>query len=187
MEVKPTLSRIGEVATHWFHEPENAGSNPASATNNFECMIGKLAAEAINNEPVEVTIGEDKYIVPRPTLRTMMALSAKVEELPAINMETTNLTAEMIKYAKYCGIIAQVFAILILGAKAKYNLLNRTKMRILANKIANKYSVGELFLAYSELTTQVLQIQSFFLLTTSLSATSLTKSKEVVKTTALGQ
>ena len=150
-------------------------------------MIGKLAAEAINNEPVEVTIGEDKYIVPRPTLRTMMALSAKVEELPQINMETTNLTAEMIKYAKYCDIIAQVFAILILGAKAKYNLLNRTKMRILANKIANKYSVGELFLAYSELTTQVLQMQSFFALTTSLSATSLTKSKEVVKTTALGQ
>ena len=150
-------------------------------------MIGKLAAEAINNEPVEISIGEDKYIVPRPTLRTMMALSAKVEELPPINMEATNLTVEMIKQAKYGGIIAQIFAILLLGAKAKYNVLNRTKMRILTNKIANKYSIGELFLAYSELTTQVMQIQSFFALTTSLRATSLTKSKEVVETTALGR
>lgn len=151
-------------------------------------MIGKLAAEAINNEPIEIMIGSDSYIVPRPTLRTMMAISAYVEGMPQLNIEANNLTAEMIVHAKYCGVIAKMFAILILGAKPKYNLLNRIKMQIMANKIATKYSIGELFIAYSEMTTKVLQIQSFFALTTSLRATSLTKSKtEVVKTTALGQ
>ena len=150
-------------------------------------MIGKLAAEAINSEPVKITIGEDNYIVPRPTLRTMIAISGLVDVIPPFNLQTENLTAEMISHAKYCGVIAKVFAVLLLGAKPKYNVLNRIKMRFLAEKIATKYSIGELFIAYSELTTQVLQIQSFFALTTSLSATSLTKSKEVVETTALGQ
>lgn len=150
-------------------------------------MIGKLAAEAINNEPVEVTIGEDKYIVPRPTLRTMIAISGLVEQIPPLNLEANNLTAEMIAHAKHCGVIAKVFAVLLLGAKAKYNVLNRLKTRYLTEKIATKYSIGELFIAYSEITTQVLQIQSFFALTTSLSATSLTKSKEVVEMTALGR
>lgn len=150
-------------------------------------MIGKLAAEAINNEPVELSIGEDKYLVPRPTLRTMMSASKYIEMLPTINMECDNLTAEMMRYAKSADLIAKIFAVLILGAKPKYKVWENIKLRYLAHKVANKYSIGELFIAYSELTTQVMQIQSFFALTTSLSAVSLTKSKEVVETTVHGQ
>lgn len=150
-------------------------------------MVGKLAAEAINNEPVEISIGNDKYMVPRPTLRTMMAISALIESLPQINLECDNLTAEMLKYGKYGGVIAKILAVLLLGTKHKYNILNRIKILYLAERIVDKYSIGELFIAYSELTTQVMQIQSFFALTTSLSAVSLTKSKEVVKTIVHGQ
>ena len=150
-------------------------------------MIGKLAAEAINNEPVELSIGEDKYLVPRPTLRTMMSASKHIEMLPTINMECDNLAAEMMRCAGSADLIAKIFAVLILGAKPKYKVWENIKLRYLAQKIANKYSIGELFIAYSELTTKVMQIQSFFALTTSLTAVSLTKSKEVVETTAHGQ
>jgi hypothetical protein len=151
-------------------------------------MIGKLAAEAINNEPVEISIGTDTYIVPRPTLRTMMRVSALIECLPPINLDCENLTAEMLKYGRYGDVIAQILAVLVRGTQTKYNVLNRIKMRFLAEKIASKYSIGELFIAYSEITTQVMQIQSFFALTASLNAVSLTKSKEaVVETTAHGQ
>lgn len=150
-------------------------------------MIGKLAAEAINNEPVEIHIGGDKYLVPRPTLRTMMAVSKHIECLPEINLESENLTAEMLSYSKYNNTIAKIFAVLILGEKPKYNVLSRLRLVALIVKIERKYTIGELFIAYSELTTQVMQIQSFFALTTSLRAVSLTRSKEVDKTIAHGQ
>lgn len=148
--------------------------------------IGQTAAEAMSNEPVVVMIGNTEYSIPRPTLRTMLKISAIIEKIPKVNIESTNLAAEVLMHGKYSELYADIFVELIFGSKKRYTIADLVKRYKLKNKLMDEYTYGHLYLAYQMIQVSVFQLKSFFALSTSLTASSVT-SPTVERTTAHGQ
>lgn len=149
-------------------------------------LIGQTAAEAMINEPVVISIRDDEYTIPRPTLRTMMKISSLIERIPKINIESNNLASDVLFHGKYSGLYADIFVEIICGSKKRYTIADRVKRYKLKKRIMDKYTFGDLYLAYNIIQTSVFQLKSFFALSTSLIATSMTK-PTVEKTIAHGQ
>ena len=149
--------------------------------NKKQQATARKAADTIIDAPIKVNIGNDTLEVHRPTLRTLVAVSAAINRMPLIEIREGKEIQSVIHQAQYCGCIADIFAILILGARRDTNLWHELRFRRLRNKILDRYTPHELESALGKLFAEM-ELADFFALTTSLSGINLTKAtKEVGK------
>ena len=151
--------------------------------------IENKTTETILQLEIDVVIGTKSYHVAPPSTATLMLVSAKIAELPAIELNSTNIASECLSVAKDCGAIGDIVAIMILGAKkvtkrGLFGLFARGRnQRKLAKKILANLTPKEL----SELLSKLLvglELSFFFGITTSLLGINLLRQ---TKTTAPGQ
>lgn len=165
--------------------------------------IEQQAAETILQSGKEVTIGNKAYHAAPPTLATLISVSNAITRLPHHKLNQDNIVAESLHYAKECRAIADILAILILGAKAyneprsksSSNLLNKllhrkkqyTKGQTLAREICDTLTPSQLNTIFARLL-QGMELSDFFALTTFLTEVNLLKPTKVeTKATAPGQ
>lgn len=141
----------------------------------------RKAAETIIDAPVKIQLGHDTIEMHRPTLRTLIAVSAAINKMPAIDIQEGKEIQSVIHYAQYCECIADIFALLILGARRHTNYSHRLRLRRMRRRILDRYTPRQLESALGRLFSEM-ELADFFALTTSLSSINLTKATaEVVK------
>lgn len=94
----------------------------------------KRTAGAILQKPIEVRIGKKAYQVPRPTLATIIEVSAMVAEYKEVEFSMTpqDVVAETLRIAKDFKGMERILAMIVLGAKAarkEIKLFGRTLWR----------------------------------------------------------
>lgn len=144
--------------------------------------IEQKVAEAILSKDIDLQIGEDKYSIARPTIRTLISVSYEISKLPQFEVIEGKELHSIINYAKNAKQIGRIFATMIIGAKKQNkltNLFRRNNIEKLADKIIDKYTPSELNLALVSIFSKM-EIRDFFVLTTSLKEASVIKpTKEV--------
>ena len=161
--------------------------------------VEKKVADAVLQRDITISAGGREYVVPAPTLATLVLVSEKIADLPELDGGT--LTTSVLGNARYGRLFAEVLAIYILGAKrlqedekrAHCGLLgailrnsHKSEKDALTDEIATFHTPGDV----NSLLTQLLNatdFQDFFDVSTFLRETSLTKPTKVEKTTASGQ
>ncbi len=144
-----------------------------------------MAADAILTAPLKVRIGRDTLEIERPTIRTFIAVSRAIADLPMVEMKEGKEISCVISYAEHAKPIGKIFATMLMGAHKHESPLFRWRKRRLADKILDTYSPSDLSKALGDLLV-ALEVRDFFVLTTSLNEVNLIKT-EVVKTTQYGQ
>lgn len=92
------------------------------------------AADAILQKPLTVEIGKRTYNVPRPTLATIIEVSAMVAEYKEVEFSMTpqDVVAETLRIAKDFKGMERILAMIVLGAQAarkEFKLFGRTLWR----------------------------------------------------------
>lgn len=80
--------------------------------------IETKTAEAITQEPEEVTVGDRSFLVQPPSVATLILVSEAVSRLPHFDADGQNVLAQTLANAKDCEPLGEIAAILILGARA---------------------------------------------------------------------
>lgn len=133
------------------------------------------AADTILSNQIVIKIGKDSYKVNRPTLRTMIAASREISLLPELKIVKGKEASSIISYAKDSKQIGIIIATLVIGVRKNlFSFLNRIRIRRLARKVLNQYTPSELSNSLASLFS-LLEIQDFFVLTTSLNEINLIK------------
>lgn len=146
--------------------------------------IEKKTARTILQKPIIENIGGEDYEIKAQSLETLISVSEMISELPAIDAKTNQILAESLAVAKDCLAVADIIAMLLLGADNLVRLREETR-KIFFGLISFKVRVEEdVFLNLSKqirkltpaeiynLIVKVLkkqEIADFFALTTSLS------------------
>lgn len=79
--------------------------------------IEAKTAQTVLQEPKEIKIGEKIYSVAPPSLGTLILVSEAVSRLPQIRLDEKKVMQESLSIAKDCRELAEIAAILIIGAK----------------------------------------------------------------------
>lgn len=163
--------------------------------------IESATADAVLERVKAITIGGVEYIVAPPTLATLVLVSEEVSYLPQVQFDEDNALNDALRVARYYRGLADIAAILILGAQRleveeeqRYKMLGfiprKRKVRV---DMKERVAEAMLNVEMSELSTavatmlQMLQVDHFFALATFLTNINLTKPTKVAKTTASGQ
>lgn len=163
--------------------------------------IEERTADTILQKPETVTVGGKEYEVAPPSIATLVLASKYIARLPRVELDKENVLGGVLAVAKDCGMIGDILAILILGAKRSEedadrapsfirrisNRKKETKRERLAKELLEAMKPRD---AYSLLAKLVgnLQIADFFGLTTFLIGVNMTKATKVVtETTASGR
>lgn len=148
--------------------------------------IEAKVAEAILQAQKEIKVGEDVYNVAPPSLGTLILISEHISKIPEdlsfVVEEPEDVINSTLKYAKDCRFLAEIGAILILGAKninrkkrvSKWPFSRIFERDYIADKIVNEMSPSELFNLIIGLI-NTLEIRDFFQLTTFLQGVNLSK------------
>lgn len=143
--------------------------------------VSTKAAEAVIESPIKVTFGEKEIIIKRPTLRTLVAVSAEIGKMPELIVKEGKEIQSVIQYAQYCERIGTIFALLIHGARHKACWWHTIRLWHTKNQILDKYTPKQLEDGMGRLFAEM-ELADFFGLTTSLNGINLTKpTVEVVK------
>lgn len=163
--------------------------------------IESMTADAILQRVQSITIGGVEYIVAPPTLATLILVSEEVSYLPEVSFDPTTPVENALREARNFGALADILAILILGAKRltieeEYTervlgIFPRKRKRVVDMKArvaeAMKHvELSELLVAVTTLL-KMMQTEHFFAVATFLTSINLTKETKVAKTTASGQ
>lgn len=162
--------------------------------------LEEQATEAILQQSKIVDIGGKTYKVSPPTLATLIMASSAVSRLPNRKLDADNIITECLNIAKDCEPIADVLAILTLGAKLYnepcrtpnfftkiFRKRNVTKGEELRNEILNTLSPSELNSTLAQLL-QEMELSDFFAVTTFLTEVNILKPTKVeTEVTARGQ
>lgn len=141
-----------------------------------------LTTGAMLQKPIDVKIAGKTMQVPRPTVATLMEVSALLPELPELSKIKTELEAFQagLKTAKDCKKIGLLLATLIYGYKIRpksrkvARRIYERKRNRLAGKLLNACSVVELYQATQELLIAT-DAGSFFVFIASLTEINLMK------------
>lgn len=79
--------------------------------------IEQKASEALLEQPLELRIAGEVYEAAPPSLATLMLISERISQLPQVRLSSESLAMESLSIAKDCRPLAEIAAILILGAK----------------------------------------------------------------------
>lgn len=137
----------------------------------------------ILQEPSEVNIGGKTYEVAPPSIGTLMKVSGLISKMPMVDTNADDAISEALRIAKDCGIVADVFATIILGAKKPcrgvFARLISVKQSIEYKKLRNAILYDKTPKELSEILTDILVNRmdvGFFLgISTSLSGINMTK------------
>lgn len=159
--------------------------------------IESLTADTILQRAQSITIGGVEYIVAPPTLATLILVSEAVSYLPSVEFNEATALTDALREARHYKALADIAAILILGAQRLevveehttrfLGIFKRTK-RV---KVDMKRRVADAMLnvEMSELSNAVatmlamMQTDHFFALATFLTNINLTKATKVATTT----
>lgn len=166
--------------------------------------IEQQAADTLLQQPQRIKIANKEYIAAPPTLATLAMVSSEITRLPKQKLNQNNIVTECLSNARYYLPIANIIAILILGAK-EYNrqhehfkLLDRlmhkkSKREILIEQIKNTLTPKQLNDILAQLL-QGMELSDFFAISTFLTEVNILKATKVekkkkkkTKATALGQ
>ena len=155
-----------------------------------ETLESKVA-ETILQERRPILLGGRKFMSAKPTLATLIDASRYISELPKFKMEGKNPVFDSLSIASDCSSIAKVIAAMLLGGKKHKGLLYRIRFRRIVRIITDKATQIEINLALRALF-DGLQVEYFFVTTTSLIEINLLKARREVDgkmnpTTASGQ
>ena len=159
-------------------------------------------AIAILQKRSTVTLGGKQYKVANPTLATLIDASRYIAELPKFQIKggnddedeegkKSNPLFTSIAIASDCSSIAKVIAAMLLGGKKHKGLIYRIRFRRIVRIITDKATQIEINLALRALL-DGLQVEYFFVTTTSLIEINLLKARREVdektnQTTVSGQ
>ena len=161
--------------------------------------VEKKVADAVLQRDITISAGGRSYVVPAPTLATLVLVSERISEIPELDGGT--LTSSVLRNARYGRHFADVIAIYILGAKRLQeddkavhrsflgSILRkptRSAKDALSDEIMMNHTPGDI----NSLLTQLVNatdFQDFFDVSTFLRETSLTKPTKVETTTASGR
>ena len=140
--------------------------------------IERKVEEAILSKDMIVSIGNDKYRIKRPTIATLIAVSAEISELPTMEIRENKQMIDIVRNAKHYDKIGMIFAIMIRGYRNDEgwlkSILNRSRNKKLAKRILNSYTPRELAVALASVFSKM-EVKDFFVLTTSLSEVNVIK------------
>lgn len=149
--------------------------------------IEAKVAEAILQAHKEIKVGDDVYNVAPPSLGTLILISEHISKIPEdlsfVVEEPEDVINATLKNAKDCRFLAEIGAILILGAKninrkkrvSKWPFSKDLNERdYITDKIVTEMSPSELFNLIIGLI-NTLEIRDFFQLTTFLQGVNLSK------------
>lgn len=87
--------------------------------NKTEEIAEQKTAAAILQKPIEIKIGKRIFEVPRPTLATIIEISAMIAEYKDVEYNETpdDPVSEVLRVAQYYNGIERILAMIILGAK----------------------------------------------------------------------
>lgn len=88
--------------------------------------IEQTVAETILEQHQKIDIGGKQYYIAPPSIATLILVSEAIARLPKQNFNPEKIVQESLNYAKHSRILAEIAAIIILGAR-KY--LGREKDR----------------------------------------------------------
>jgi hypothetical protein len=82
--------------------------------------VEERTADAILQKPIEVRIGKKTYQVPRPTLATIIEVSAMIAEYKDVEYDETpdDPVSEVLRVARHYDGMERILAMIVLGAKA---------------------------------------------------------------------
>lgn len=182
-------------------------------TKNRPQTIESATADAILERVKAITIGGVEYLIAPPTLATLILVSEEVSYLPQHNFNEAHALTDAIREARYYRGLADIAAILILGAQrleveeeqevdevvtTKWlGIIPRKRVvrakRMVKVDMQKRIADAMLNVELSELATAVsqmlgmLQTEHFFAIATFLTSINLTKPTKVAKTTASGR
>lgn len=172
-----------------------------SKTNKRPKTLEARTADTLLQRVQSITIGGVEYLVAPPTLATLVLVSEEVSYLPERELNANTPVEDTLRYAHEYGGLADILAILILGARRltveeEYTtkvlgLFPRKRKRIVdmrarvAEAMMN-VEISELLVATTTIL-NMMQTEHFFALATFLSNINLTKATKVAKTTASGR
>lgn len=171
--------------------------------------IEKKVADAILQQPMEVSVGDRVYSVAPPSVATLILASEAASRMPQVRLNPDDIVNETLATARFCRPLGEFVAILILGAKGiraqreivtenarkwygcpwrkkTYKVVEVDAKEELAEMLRTELTPKEFY----ELTAQLLQrmqVGDFFGLTTFLIETNLTRTTKVEETTASGR
>lgn len=145
--------------------------------------IEKKVADAVLQREQQLTLHGVKFNVQQPTIATLIAVSELVAQLPETE---ANNPLSVMQDLKNCEVVGKVFATIILGVKKRkwYDFRYKSRKERLSNWIVNNCTPNELCGLLGEVM-KLMQLADFFVLTASLTGTSLTRVAET--TTAFGR
>lgn len=163
--------------------------------------IESQTADAILQRVKAITIGGVEYIVAPPTLATLILASEEVSFLPEVKLNPATPVEDALREARNFRSLADILAILILGAKRLtieeeytervWGIFRRKRKRVvdMKSQIAEAMmhvELSELLVAVTTLL-KMMQTEHFFAVATFLTSINLTKETKVAKTTASGR
>lgn len=160
--------------------------------------IESRAAQTILQKSVRVTVGGRTYEAAPPSTATLILASEAISRIPGAVMDEGKVVESSLAIARDCTPVAEVAAILILGAKEirrsdrslRGRLFRRRNAKYrLTQELLLEHSPSELFQLISKLLS-TMQLGDFFAITTFLQGVNLLRPREVVEattTTASGQ
>lgn len=151
--------------------------------------IETQVAETILEKPFSVTIGNKTYNAAPPSVGTLILVSEAVSRIPEAPLNGEKIVESTLAIAADCAPIAEIAAILILGAKAiregerkpfYKRLRRRSEKEQLTEELLLEHSPSELFQLISELLA-TMEVGDFFAVTTFLQEVNLLRPTKVVK------
>jgi hypothetical protein len=160
--------------------------------------IEKKVAETLLEKCTKIVLGGKEYEIAPPTIATMVLVSEKISELPTFDYKNITAGEEVffatLSDASKCGKIADIVAILIVGARKYKKSLERGLLRRMFGRKSEFDRIRDLVMETSPsdidgilgLCLKGLQVGDFFGIITFLNRVNLTK-KTKLETTASGQ
>jgi hypothetical protein len=147
-------------------------------------------AQAALQEKSKVKMGGKTFKVNPPCLATIYKLSSYVSQLPQMEIGKDDYVGETLRVAKDCGLISDIVATMVVGARSKYPVFDsvlsiprRIRYAFVRWFIENKVEPKELQEAFVEILVNRMQTAFFLNVGISLSEINTTKP---TKTTAPG-
>lgn len=144
--------------------------------------IQKRVSDTILQKPTVIVLAGRRYRVAPPTIATLVLVSGTLGQMPDLSLDKGDIMGSVLRNAKDCGGVADICAILILGAKKAGRRrfgIGRTKAERLARRLAETAQPKEMGAAVSAILSGM-QIGDFFVLTTFLQGLNTTKPTKVV-------
>lgn len=150
-------------------------------------VLAAKAAETAIEKDITLEFDGKKVRMKRPTLRTLIAVSAEICKLPEFAPTSGKEITSALAYAKESKPLAKIIAMLMCGVKKDVCFWHKFSLWRTQSKVMDNYTPKELNVLLGRLFAEM-NLTDFFLITTSLSEIVLTMpTRGVVKTTQSGQ